>query len=73
MKQFIYKIKFKAYLGVKGHKLISLKQVDNYNCVNVIVNEQNVFKCKIDEFEFGGDGELDPLVLKAEQEIKNAY
>ena len=39
--------------------------------VNVIVNEQNVFKCKIDEF--GGDGELDPLVLKAKQEVKNAY
>ena len=47
--------------------------MENYNCVNVIVNEQNVFKCKIDEFEFGGDGELDPLVLKAEQEVKNAY
>jgi len=27
----------------------------------------------VDELEFGGDGELDPLVLKAAEEIQKAY
>jgi hypothetical protein len=62
-----------AYLKERGHHIIDLKQVENYNCVNIIVNEQKVLQCKIDEFEFGGDGELDPMVIKAEHEIQNAY
>ena len=62
-----------AFLKEKGHRIDNLKQIENYNCVNIIVNEQKVLQCKIDEFEFGGDGELDPMVLKAEQEIKNAF
>lgn len=61
------------FLKLKGHNLIEIKKVESYNCVNIIVNEQVVFKCKIDEFEFGGDGEIDPLVIKAGEEIQNAY
>ena len=50
-----------------------MKQAKNWNNVNVYVNEQNVFKCKLNELEFGGDGQLDPLVLEAEKLIQKAY
>jgi len=60
-------------LKCKGHKLTEIKKVENYNSVSIIVNEQVVFKCKVDELEFGGDGELDPIVLKAVEEIEKAY
>ncbi len=37
------------------------------------MNEQRIFKCKLNELDFGGDGELDDLVLKAEESVRNAY
>ncbi len=63
----------KGYIEAKGHKVIALKKAKNWNNVNVFVNEQNVFKCKLNELEFGGDGQLDPLAIAAEQKIANAY
>ena len=63
----------KGYIEAKGHKVIALKKAKNWNNVNVFVNEQNVFKCKLNELEFGGDGQLDPLAIAAEQKISNAY
>lgn len=61
------------YLERKGHKVIELKKVKNWNNINIIVNEQEVFKCDINDLEFAGDGEIDPLVIQAEKEITNAY
>ena len=61
------------YLERKGHKVIELKKVKNWNNVNIIVNEQKVFKCDINDLEFASDGEIDPLVIQAEKEITNAY
>ena len=55
-----------------GHSLIEMRQVKNWDWVSIIVNDEKVFKCNINELEFAGDGELDPLVVKAEQAIKNA-
>ena len=58
---------------MKGHKIIQLKQVDNHNWIHIIVNEQEIFKCRIEDLEFGGDGQLDSLVIQIEKEITNAY
>ena len=52
---------------------MELKKVDNHNWVRIIVNEQEIFKCQIEDLEFGGDGELDSLVIQIEKEIDNAY
>lgn len=53
--------------------MIETKRSKNWNNVNIFVNEQNVFKCNINDLEFAGDGELDPLVIEAEKQITNAY
>ena len=74
MLELSFKINLKiGYLEAKGHRVIELKKAKNWNNVNVYVNEQNVFKCKLNELEFGGDGQLDPLAVTAEQKISNAY
>lgn len=69
----IPKIQFKEYLEKRGHKVIEMKRVKYWNNVNIIVNEQKVFNCDINDLEFAGDGEIDPLVIQAEKEILNAY
>jgi hypothetical protein len=60
-------------LSSKGHKVIELRKAKQWNNLEIIVNEEHVFKCKLNELEFGGDGELDPLVVEAELLVKNAY
>lgn len=50
-----------------------MKKAKNWNNVEVVVNEISVFKCQLNELEFGGDGQLDPLVIKAEKSVKEAY
>jgi hypothetical protein len=45
----------------------------NWNNVNIIVNEQHVFKCNINDLEFAGDGEIDPIVIEAEKQVTKAY
>ena len=32
-----------------------------------------LFKCKMNDLDFGGDGELDSLVIQAEESVRNAY
>ncbi len=39
----------------------------------LIVNDEIVFKTKIQLLDFGGDGELDKIVQQAENAVQNAY
>lgn len=57
----------------KGHKVVELIQEKNWNNVEIIVNEEKIFKCSLTDLEFGGDGELDPIVIEAEKLITKAY
>lgn len=41
--------------------------------MEIIVNEEKVFKCSLTDLEFGGDGELDPIVIEAEKFVNKAY
>lgn len=62
-----------AYLKTKGHRIIDLRKAKNWNNLEIFVNGESIFNCKLNEFEFGGDGELDPMVIEAEKRISNAF
>ncbi|XP_066535490.1 UPF0728 protein C10orf53 homolog [Hoplias malabaricus] len=55
-----------------GHSFVFEKTPD-WNQVELVVNGDCVFKCDINDLEFGGDGRLDPLCQEATEAVKNAY
>ncbi|XP_003930039.1 UPF0728 protein C10orf53 homolog [Saimiri boliviensis] len=61
-----------AVLAKDGHKVI-LEKIEDWNVVELMVNEDVVFHCDIKDLEFGGDGTLDPLCEKARIAVLNAY
>ncbi|XP_068253519.1 UPF0728 protein C10orf53 homolog [Nyctibius grandis] len=78
--KLIAKLKFSyktQYLGVQavlqadGHQLI-LEEIPDWNAVELVVNEETVFRCNIHNLDFGGDGKLDPLCEEARKAVLNA-
>ncbi|XP_025774195.1 UPF0728 protein C10orf53 homolog [Herpailurus yagouaroundi] len=61
-----------AVLARDGHNVI-LEKIEDWNVVELMVNEEVVFHCNIKDLEFGGDGKLDPLCEEARIAILNAY
>uniref|UniRef100_A0A8C0PBL1 Uncharacterized protein n=1 Tax=Canis lupus familiaris TaxID=9615 RepID=A0A8C0PBL1_CANLF len=61
-----------AVLARDGHKVI-LEKIEDWNVVELIVNEEIIFHCNIKDLEFGGDGKLDPLCEEARIAVLNAY
>ncbi|XP_028012650.1 UPF0728 protein C10orf53 homolog isoform X1 [Eptesicus fuscus] len=61
-----------AVLAADGH-LVILEKMDDWNVVELSVNEEVVFHCNIKDLEFGGDGKLDPLCQEARIAVLNAY
>ncbi|XP_019585721.1 UPF0728 protein C10orf53 homolog [Rhinolophus sinicus] len=61
-----------AVLAEDGHKVI-LEKIEDWNVVELKVNEDVVFQCNIKDLEFGGDGKLDPLCQEARLAVLNAY
>ncbi|KAM7073246.1 UPF0728 protein C10orf53 homolog [Molossus nigricans] len=59
-------------LAEDGHKVI-LEKIEDWNVVELMVNEEVVFHCNINDLEFGGDGKLDPLCQEARVAVLNAY
>ena len=47
---------FPAVLAKDGHQII-LEQIEDWNLVELVVNEETVFQCDIQELEFGKAGE----------------
>ncbi|XP_007896568.1 UPF0728 protein C10orf53 homolog [Callorhinchus milii] len=62
----------RAALEEDGHRCI-LEPFLDWNTVELVVKGESVFKCNIKEFDFGGDGLLDPLCAKAVIAVRNAY
>lgn len=60
-------------MEANGHKVIELIKAKNWNNLEIYVNGESIFKCKLNELEFGGDGELDPKVIEAEKLVTEAY
>ncbi|XP_014644530.1 PREDICTED: UPF0728 protein C10orf53 homolog [Ceratotherium simum simum] len=60
-----------AVLAEDGHQVI-LEKVEDWNTVELVVNEEVVFHCNIKDLEFGGDGKLDPLCKEARIAVLNA-
>ncbi|XP_053442004.1 UPF0728 protein C10orf53 homolog [Nycticebus coucang] len=61
-----------AVLAKDGHEVI-LEKIEDWNVVELMVNEEVVFHCNIKDLEFGGDGKLDPLCEKARTAVLQAY
>ncbi|XP_054428306.1 UPF0728 protein C10orf53 homolog [Pteronotus mesoamericanus] len=61
-----------AVLAEDGHK-VTLEKIEDWNVVELKVNEEVVFQCNIKDLEFGGDGKLDPLCQQARVAVLNAY
>ncbi|XP_045882382.1 UPF0728 protein C10orf53 homolog [Meles meles] len=61
-----------AVLTRDGHTVI-LEKIEDWNVVELMVNEEIVFHCNIQDLEFGGDGILDPLCEEARIAVLNAY
>jgi hypothetical protein len=62
-----------GYLKTKGHQVVAMENVKYWNYLEIIVNGESVFNASLDSLDFGGDGELDPLVVQAEKAVLNAY
>jgi hypothetical protein len=60
-------------LESRGHKILEIKRVPYWNDIVLIVNNEIVFKTKVQLLDFGGDGELDKIVQNAENAVSNAY
>lgn len=60
-------------MTARGHKIAQLIQGKNWNNVEIIVNEEKIFYCSLNDLEFGGDGELDPIVIEIEKRVTQAY
>ncbi|KAG3264967.1 UPF0728 protein C10orf53 homolog isoform X2 [Marmota marmota marmota] len=61
----------RAVLTKDGHDVF-LEKIEDWNVVELMVNEEIVFHCNIKDLEFGGDGKLDPLCEEARIAVLNA-
>ncbi|KAM6104868.1 UPF0728 protein C10orf53 homolog [Pterocles gutturalis] len=61
-----------AVLQSDGHQVI-LEEIPDWNAVELVVNGETVFRCNINDLDFGGDGKLDPLCEEARKAVLNAY
>lgn len=55
-----------------GH-LVFLERIQDHNVVQLVVHGEVVYKCRIDDLVFGGDGKLDPKCSHAVQAVHKAY
>ncbi|XP_051837839.1 UPF0728 protein C10orf53 homolog [Antechinus flavipes] len=61
-----------SVLHNSGHHVI-LQRIQDWDALELIVNGEVVFQCKISELDFGGDGKLDPLCERARLAVLHAY
>ncbi|XP_052268976.1 UPF0728 protein-like [Dreissena polymorpha] len=61
-----------AILTKNGHS-VKLVKIEDPNTVELSVNGETVFTCDIKDLDYGSDGELDPLCIKAKDAVKKAY
>ncbi|CAH1794601.1 unnamed protein product, partial [Owenia fusiformis] len=59
-------------LQLHGHT-VELKEINDWNVIELWVNGELIFTCDIRELEYGGDGHLDPLCSSALQKVTEAY
>ncbi|CAH8870933.1 unnamed protein product [Trichobilharzia szidati] len=60
-------------LSKVGHTAY-LHELEDFNeIVEIEVNKEIVFRCKVLDFQFGSDGELDPLCKAVVDSVNNAY
>nr|XP_009942824.1 PREDICTED: UPF0728 protein C10orf53 homolog [Opisthocomus hoazin] len=62
----------RSVLEADGHQLI-LEEIPDWNTVELVVIGETVFRCNINDLDFGDDGKLDPLCEEARKAVLNAY
>ncbi|XP_026873241.2 UPF0728 protein C10orf53 homolog [Electrophorus electricus] len=50
-----------------------LEKTSEWNQLELMINGECVYKCNINDLEFGGDGRLDPLCQDAIDTVRSAY
>uniref|UniRef100_A0A5K4F5V8 CST complex subunit TEN1 n=1 Tax=Schistosoma mansoni TaxID=6183 RepID=A0A5K4F5V8_SCHMA len=60
-------------LSKEGHTPYLHDTSDLYEVTEIKVNEEVVHQCKVTDFQFGGDGELDPLCKIIVDKVNTAY
>ncbi|XP_074089239.1 UPF0728 protein C10orf53 homolog [Macrotis lagotis] len=61
-----------AVLHKAGHS-VTLQKIEDWDTLELIVNGELVFQCKISDLDFKGDGGLDPLCEEAKEAVLKAY
>ncbi|XP_072050464.1 UPF0728 protein-like [Amphiura filiformis] len=61
-----------ALLSEDGHK-VELQKIDDWNVVELIVNGELVYKCDINELDYGSDGKLDNHCHAALEAVRKAF
>ncbi|XP_033112580.1 UPF0728 protein-like isoform X1 [Anneissia japonica] len=61
-----------AFLTKHGHT-VELTKHEDWNTVELMVNGEMVYKCDINDLDYGGDGELDNLCLEASEAVQKAH
>lgn len=61
-----------ALLLEDGH-IVNFFKIPDRNIVEVIVNGETIYSCTIQEFQFGGDGKLDPICYKVLEAVRKAF
>jgi len=62
----------KCVLTKDGHT-VEFVELEDWDAVELSVNGEIVFKCDINNLDYGSDGELDPLCAKAREAVMKAY
>ncbi|XP_060073057.1 UPF0728 protein v1g117062-like [Ylistrum balloti] len=56
----------------EGHE-VEFEEMKDLNSVELWVNGERIFTCKIQDLDYGGDGILDENVQKAVAAVQNAF
>ena len=52
---------------------VTLNEIEDWNILRLVVKNEVVFTCNIDDLDYGGDGQLDNLVDEAAQAVLMAF
>ncbi|XP_069124698.1 UPF0728 protein-like [Argopecten irradians] len=56
----------------EGHE-VEFEEMSDWDCVELWVNGEKVYTCKIQDLDYGSDGILDENVQNAVKAVENAY
>ncbi|XP_046863950.1 UPF0728 protein v1g117062-like [Xenia sp. Carnegie-2017] len=61
-----------ALLREDGHN-VCFNKIPDRNLVEIVVNGEIIYTTNIQDFQFGGDGKLDPICFKVLDAVRKAF